>query len=445
MWKPFAFLKRKRKQEFASGWGSWSAILDKHRNPKWLGNKYQTLALEGYIKNVIAFRAINSIGWAASAIPFFVKIGGNDVDENNEVIRWLKMPNPMQGYKDFIKVLVMHRMVSGNAYILKTQASTGRFELALLRPDRVEIESTSGGIPIAYKYTINGVSEKFPIDPITLKSDVLHIKEPNPLDDLYGLSPIRAAALGICQHNESSKWNQKLLENSANPTGVMVLKESGNGAIPPKDKQLKEISDKFNSKYAGPDNAGKIPFISFDMRFEKMGMSPKDMDWINGRNTSARDIALALGYPPHLLGMAEGSTFNNVAEAKLSLYQETVIPIIQSTLEALSRFISTDRPKEIEIVPDLDSVDALAPMREKVMEQTRLDYEAGGITLNEFREARGYDPMPNGDDVLVPAGKLPLSFDPGTLDDEQFSDWLVGQGLTTMKAKEIVQLSSQGN
>jgi HK97 family phage portal protein len=292
----------------------------------------------------------------------------------------------------------MHRLISGNSYVLGITVSTKRvMELKNLRPDRIEIKTGNNNIPASYDYSINGKTYRFPIDPDTLQSDVLHIKEPHPSNDLYGLSPIQAAFMAIDQHNEAAEWNKKLLENSARPPGVFSLKNHEN-VVPISPEQVQQISDSFKEKFAGSENAGKPLFINADMVWQSMGMSPTDMDWLNGKNTSARDICLAFGYPALLLGMPEGATFSNVGEAKMSLYEETVIPLVQNVFSEISYYLSNKTGKNIEIVADLDQVSALMPRRLIARQNARDDMNAGLITPNEARVEIGYDPVVGGDD-----------------------------------------------
>ena len=46
-----------------------------------------------------------------------------------------------------------------------------------------------------------------------------------------------------------------------------------------------------------------------------MSMSPKDLDFIEAKHGAAREIALALGVPPMLLGIPGDNTFSNYQEA----------------------------------------------------------------------------------------------------------------------------------
>lgn len=427
---------------------SLAALLEGYRAENPIGDDYGSQAREGYLKNVIAFRAISSIALAVANIPRIVKVKGKEVKPEHPAAKLLRQPNPWQSGKDLIRLVTMHRQINGNLYLHGVEVVSDRkkiMELKALRPDRVRIRTASDGVPVAYEYELNGKTQTFPIDPNTWVADVLHMKEPHPLDDLYGLSPLRAASLGISQHNESSNWNLKLLGNSAKPAGVMTLKEMGEGSTPPSQKELDDISSRFNEKYSGPQAAGKVMFLNFDMQWQSLGMSPVDMDWINGKNSTARDIALALGYPPYLLGLAEGSTFANVREAKLSLYQETVIPLAQAFDESLSNWLSIKNGEEIEIRSDLDQVEALAPQREPMLEQSRKDFESGIISANEARALRKYDEVDGGDALLVPAGKLPIDFDASGLSDQQFKAWLMGQGVAEKQAADLVAASERLN
>ena len=85
-------------------------------------------------------------------------------------------------------------------------------ELHLLRPDRIVVKGGNNPIPEKYEYMINGrVVEEYPVDQDNGFSEVKHIKLWNPLDDYYGLSPIRAASADIDQHNFAAKHNVNLL------------------------------------------------------------------------------------------------------------------------------------------------------------------------------------------------------------------------------------------
>lgn len=418
---------------------------------KWFGHTYWNFATEAYAKNIIAYHCIKQIANACADIPILV-MQNERVIKDPKITSLLKRPNPLEGWKTFMRNAITHRLISGNCYMHGNVVSTGRvMELRLMRPDRVTIMTTAYMEPYEYLYNYYGKIYHYPIEPVTHFSEVLHIKEPNPLNDLYGMSPIAAATMSVDQHNESGEWNKKLLENSARPPGILTMKDKTETAPSMTKEQLQVIREMLNENITGSKNAGKIPVLNFDMVWQNLGMSPTDMDWLNGKDTSARDICYAFGFPPHLLGLPDNSTYNNMSEAKLALYEETVIPLLQNYLEEISYFINyhagidpmgKNANAGIELVPDLDKVSALIPRRETARATARADLLAGIVTTNEARAEAGFAPVPNGNDILAPIGKLPLGFDvTSAMDKGQYSRWLVKEGFNPETAKNLANLA----
>ena len=120
-----------------------------------------------------------------------------------------------------------------------------------------------------------------------------------------------------------------------------------------------------------------------------MSLSPKDMDFIEAKHTAAREIALALGVPPMLLGIPGDNTYSNYQEATRSLWRQTVLPLATRTAKALSTWLSPAYGAPLELRPDLDAIEALSPEREALW--SRID-KATFLTPNEKRTAVGYGP-----------------------------------------------------
>lgn len=411
----------------------------------WTNHNYEALAREGYCRNIIAYHCINSIANGVADVPIIIRVDGEELsDDTNDVTllsieKVLKRPNPKQSYKPFMAEAVSHRLIGGNTYmhLNKGDIYETAEELTLFRPDWVYIE-LKNFIPVAYVYTLNGKKYRYPIDLDTNISEVLQMKTFNPLCPLYGLSPISAASMSIDQHNEASEWNKSLLENASKPAGILSMRDRGDNAPSLTPEQQALMSRQVNDKFAGPGNSGKIITLNYDMQWQSLSFSPTDMDWLNGKQATARDICLAFNYPAMLLGFPEGSTFNNVSEAKLSLYEETIIPLLNSMLEEMSHWLSLSLNINLEIVPDLDKVSALAPRREMARNNARLDLAAGVITTNEARLEGGYDEYDGdgADEIMVPAAKLPLSFDMTGLNDTTSAN-NAKKDITKMSDKEF--------
>ena len=55
------------------------------------------------------------------------------------------------------------------------------------------------------------------------------------------------------------------------------------------------------------------------------------MDFIEAKHAAAREIALAFGVPPMLLGIPGDNTYANYAEANRAFWRQTVLPLVDRT------------------------------------------------------------------------------------------------------------------
>ncbi len=98
------------------------------------------------------------------------------------------------------------------------------------------------------------------------------------------------------------------------------------------DEQFERLDEQVNEKYAGSSAAGKILLLEGGLYWQQMSMSPHDMDFLNSRNTTARDIAGVLQYPSMLLGIPGDNTYSNQKEARMSLWEDTIATSARDTL-----------------------------------------------------------------------------------------------------------------
>jgi HK97 family phage portal protein len=255
------------------------------------------------------------------------------------------------------------------------------------------------------------VANSYEVDPATGNSKVKHIKLFNPLDDYYGLSPIQSAATDIDQHNLANKHNVNLLQNGARPSGAVVFKpkdETG-AQIQLSDTQRNQLMTDLTQRFSGTGNAGKPMLLEGDFDWKEMGLSPKDMDFIQLKNMSAKDIALIFGVPSQLIGIPDAQTYSNFAEAKLALYNETIIPLLDRIQSDLNEWLVPRFGDDLEMRYDIDSIPAMAEQRTRVFESVTQGVQNGILTRNEAREQLGYEPIEGGDSLLVPATLMPLN------------------------------------
>ncbi len=356
----------------------------------WMSRDYQQFSDEAYGKNVVAYRAMNMVASAAASVPTILyskNRNGRREIISHPVLTLLKRPNPTQSGADFFNALYHHKMISGNAY-LQSVAPSGEAtkELYLLRPDRVQVIAGKNALPAAYRYTVDEKTVDYPVDKISGRSRILHVKNFHPTNDWYGLSPIEAAAYSIDQHNQSSSWNQALMQNGARPSGALVVKgEQAGGTL--SEEQYQRVKSQIDEQFSGMENAGRPLLLEGGLEWREMSLSPKDMDFIQSKNASARDIALAFGVPPQMLGIPGDSTYSNLQEARVSLWEQTILPLAQNIAEALNHWLLPQFGDGLELVVNSDDILPLALRNQAIWDRVE---KASFLTEDEKRAAVGY-------------------------------------------------------
>jgi HK97 family phage portal protein len=367
--------------------------------PVWSPRNYGSFAKEAYSKNVVAFQAINRIGDALASVKLGIYKRDKELAEH-PLSALLKRPNPLQSYGDYMRAKVGFLLLAGNGYEERVTAGGEVKELYQLRPDRMSIIPGANGVPLAYEYNVNQRKHRWEVDERTLDSDVRHIKMFNPLSDWYGMSPIEAGAFAIDQNNEAMGWIQSLLQNSARPSGALTVKDGATLS----DDNFNRLKSQIEEQYSGASNAGRPMLLEGGLEWQQMGLSPSDMAILETKFSSARDIALAFGVPPQLLGIPGDNTYSNYAEARLAFWEDTALPLLQMILDDWNSWLAG--PLKVEIRPNTDSIPAIAEKRLKMWEMADASTD---LTINERRELKGYSPIDGGDVVLVASSQIPLS------------------------------------
>jgi HK97 family phage portal protein len=189
--------------------------------------------------------------------------------------------------------------------------------------------------------------------------EVLHLTLFHPLDDHYGLAPLEAASQALDLHNAAAKWNKALLDNAARPSGALVY-SSAAGALT--EAQFNRLKAELEAGFQGAMNAGRPMVLEGGLDWKTIAMTPKDMDFIEAKNAAARDIALAFGVPPMLLGIPGDNTYSNYVEANKTLWRQTVIPLVRRVAGSLAHWLAPAFGA-VDIVPDLEHIEALAEDR----------------------------------------------------------------------------------
>ncbi len=377
---------------------------------------YEAFANTGYGKSAIVFRCVSMIAAAARGMSFDlynVKNRKNPTEiETHPFLDLWKKPNPLQSTHDFIENLVAFYVLDGNSYVEANRGASKTsvpLEIWNVRPDKMKVVPGLGGYPASYQFEASGIKREWIVDVVNMKSDILHWKTFHPLNDWYGMSPLQAAILSLDQNLAGQRWNLALLQNSATPSGVLQVKVTdANPRGELTDEQYKRMRDDYETNYQGVRNTGKPMIIEGGLSWTQMSFSPKDVGYSQGKEISATDIALCFGVPPELLGLGQ-KTFNNYREARLSFYEETVLPTMDSAMGAVNRWLAPAFGDNLCLDYDKDDIEILQWKREQ--RYTSLG-TANFLNQNEKRVAVGFEPVEGWDVFVIGAavGALPEDF-----------------------------------
>ena len=119
-----------------------------------------------------------------------------------------------------------------------------------------------------------------------------------------------------------------------------------------------------------------------------MSLTPADMDFIEAKHAAAREIALAFGVPPMLLGIPGDNTYSNYREANLAFWKQTVLPLVKKTAAALTAWFKPVWP-DATIICRTSDIEALSAERDALWARVaRADF----LSDDEKRVALGFAP-----------------------------------------------------
>ncbi|AMJ59225.1 phage portal protein [Bosea sp. PAMC 26642] len=351
--------------------------------PVWTPRDYAALAREGYERNPVVHRCVRLIAEAAAQTPLVAKVAGRE-EPGHPALMLIDSPNPRQGGIAFREMLYGHLLVAGNAYV--EVASLGREprELHALRPDRMRVVPGRDGWAEAYDYSVDGQTVRLRQDDGPLPP-ILHLTLFHPVDDHYGLSPIEAAACSLDIHNAASNWHKALLDNAARPSGALVYDSPDGASLT--QAQFDRLKGELEESFQGARNAGRPLLLEGGLDWKPLSLTPAELDFVAAKGVAAREIALAFGVPPLLLGLPGDNTHANFAEANRAFWRQTAIPLVRRTAQSLAQWLGPAFGDDLTLEPDLDAVEALADERESLWRRVGA---ADFLSADEKREAVGY-------------------------------------------------------
>ncbi len=333
--------------------------------------------------------------------------GGKVIQTGHPVERLLQRPNDYQTRFEFIEFMMAALLLRGNAYAPIVRDGRGRpTALIPLNPDRVAVfESPSGDVFYA-------VSRRGPHDMAVLKSlplmvhseDMLHVRWLSMQNSLVGESRISLARAAISLALSQQELAARLSANNTNLGGVLQTDQRLSADA------MDRLARDWKERKQGARNAGEIAVLQQGLKWQQLGMTAQDAEFIASRNFQVPDICRIFRVPPYKLGVMDRAIGTSLEQLDQDYMNNTVSSY-------LTRFES-----KIEMTFDLAAdefveFDVKSFLRASM--QTRYNAYRTGIvgmflTPNEARREEGLPDHPEGDTLYQPTNVAPIGFDPQT-------------------------------
>jgi len=321
---------------------------------QWAEN-YEAQVRDAYCRNAVAQRAVRLVAEACGSAP----VQASDPALASLVTRRTGAGN---AGGNVLETAAAQMLLHGNAYLAVLRDEEGRVaELMPLRPERVRVELDAGGWPAAWRYQVGAGVQRLSADPE--RPDLIHLRGFSPVDDHYGAGCLAAAAGAVAIHNAATRWHKALLDNAARPSGALVYDPGDGGTLSP--EQFRRLKEEMEAGFQGAANAGRPMLLEGGLTWQAMSLSPAEMDFAGTKAAAAREIALAFGVPPMLLGLPGDSTHANYREANRALWRLTVLPMAGAVLGGIAEGVR-GWFADAAMVVDMDRVPALAEDRERL-------------------------------------------------------------------------------
>lgn len=285
--------------------------------------------LETYGNVSWVYNCVKRIGQDVSSAPFGLFSGKDERIYKHPALDSLYKVNSQMTLPDLLEWTQSGLELTGNAYwLLGDIKRRGTSNIWPLIPSMVEIIKSDDPREFVkgYIYRVNGKEIRF------TPEEIIHFKNYNPFDYHYGLAPLAAARMGVDTFQSGGRWNINFLNNSGRPDMAIVVP----GALQP--DQRARMRANWLQNYGGVDKAHGVVFLEKGAKPELIGVSQKDMDFIQQTKMSREDICSGFGVPPALVGLFEYANYANAEEQEKIYWRSTLVPKVNKICSILNEF-----------------------------------------------------------------------------------------------------------
>ena len=363
-------------------------------------------------KVAAVFRAVNLISSGLASLTLEYKRKDRykdyfklDNSANGKRLNYLisVKPNARMNASVFMKNLVSQILLQGNAYVFPVKDMMGGVEaLYLLSPGSVAYDVYTNKYSVMD--AVNGVSGVYDAD------DILHFK--NVCDDggYVGRSTVSYAAVTLGIAATSDVETLKRFATGGRFKAILKNNTSVKGFGEYQDEQLKAHGEDLQDAINRGDD---ILAVKGDVDVSPLSMSSADMQFLESRKFTIREIARFFNVPPSKLMDDSNSNYKSVEVSNIAFYAEALQPIVtEIEREFSAKLLNEYNYLDYKFKFDISALYALDLESKARWDKNRL--ENGLVSVNDLRRERDVAPVDKGDDVylsvnLAPIGSMKLN------------------------------------
>ena len=385
-------------------------------NPYWeaftrgvpLTNSRNPQLTSPYSQHAVVFACVRVIYETFGQIPLKFYRGEAEVTSHPLITR-LQNPAPYLTATDLWHFTVMFLELTGNClWWLDNDGDIRTIprNILVFHPKYfTPIIDRQTGMVAAYRIQLGGSR-----DAVTLSLDeVVHFRYPNPDDPFWGLGPLQVAALSAQQDYSAGQYNNAFFENAAEPGGLMLYKGKQQLTV----QQRTQIKEGWYDTHGGVTKAFRLGVLpGEDWDYKQLGLSHRDMEFLEQRMWNLRDISRCFNVPLLFLNEYEKTGLSDAGvKAQINLFWDTnEIPKARFLTEAMNVRFVTKVDQNLTCLFDVEDVPARQQDYKEKLEHAKLLKDLG-YGLNQINELLdlGMQDVPWGNEPLVATNLVPIS------------------------------------
>lgn len=286
-------------------------------------------------------------------------------------------PNRYMSPFTFLKLAITDLMIHGNFYAhIRYDKRTGsKIEELIPLTSNVTRPRLNDNGDLFYQTVYKGKQV------VLFPDEVIHLKGMSK-DGLVGMSPIESVREHIESNHTATKYNNKMLSEGALPQGVLTTTGQVN----------REAKEAIRKSWEKTNKGESIAIIDSGLDYKQVGISQRDIQWLEGQRYNTQRIAAIFKVPLHKINDLENATYSNIEQQSLDYVKNTLQPLVTQIESEFSYKLYTEQEQRENYYVKFNMDSELRGDSKTRAEVNKIDIQNGFKTLNEIRASNEDSP-----------------------------------------------------